>query len=76
MVFQQHIKETTGCSLTEAKLTFMATNRTETSLLVYRDDIEVLYCSDVHCAKKNNIYQVTTMLATSKKSYFQVITTC
>ena len=30
-----------------------------------------------HCAKKiNTIHQVTTMLATSKMSYFQVITTC
>ena len=26
--------------------------------------------------KKATIYQVTTMLATSKMSYFQVITTC
>ena len=29
-----------------------------------------------HCAKKDTIHQVTTMLATCKKSYFQVITTC
>ena len=28
-----------------------------------------------HCAKKDTIHQVTTMLATSKKSYFQVIAT-
>ena len=30
----------------------------------------------IHCAKTNTIHQVTTMLATSKMSYFQVITTC
>ena len=30
----------------------------------------------MHCAKKNIIHQVTTMLLTSKISYFQVITIC
>ena len=42
------------------------------------DEVITLHCLAYvkHCAKKNTIHQVTTMVATSKKSYFQVITTC
>ena len=40
------------------------------------EDIMYMYRFETAPHKKVIIHQVTTMLATSKKSYFQVITSC